>query len=317
MVRGYRALIIALVGLILIGASALSKPLAEVKQAQEQREITDALKEISTSLKEAQKSDQTAKPCKPGETDRNSDLCAQWKAADAASEGAEAAKDAAKSSQDQVLVGWIGLLLGFVTMLAAIGAAYWAKNAAQHTESGAKEAQNANLLTRESDRPWVTVKINVRKMYRLGDAFRWDFDIISENVGKTVAVDYCRFFHVVIYKPHELSNIESWFNIDDPDKTIERDFILPGETVTRQSGYGVLDRDNIWSSFSTQIAKGLEIIVGIDVFYKSKESTEWCQTRRSFKISKTLSDGSASCFLPTDSLETNFTVTDWGVGLAK
>jgi hypothetical protein len=182
----------------------------------------------------------------------------------------------------------------------------------------AVEGTNRTIeLAEAAQRPWVTVKIDVRKMYRLGKAFRWDFDIISENVGKTVAVDYCSFFHVVIYKPHELSNIESWFNADDPNKITERDVILPGETITRQRGYGVLDRDNIWSSFSTQIAKGLEIIVGIDVFYKFKESTEWYQTRRSFKISKTLSDGSASCFLPTDSLETNFTVTDCGVGLAK
>lgn len=72
--------------------------------------------------------------CRKGEEDRSSDLCAQWKAADAADSAARAA-------------WYIGLLraaIGALTLLAAGLAAKWAKKAALETQRTADLAEAAS-----------------------------------------------------------------------------------------------------------------------------------------------------------------------------
>lgn len=73
--------------------------------------------------------------CKAGEDNRRSDLCAQWKAADAAMSSADAA-------EEQVFISWLALLLGTVTMAAAIAAAMYARRAAVATENTVEIARN-------------------------------------------------------------------------------------------------------------------------------------------------------------------------------
>lgn len=74
--------------------------------------------------------------CRPGEDNRQSDLCAQWKAADSAASAAIWTK--------------YGVLVGLATMLAATVAAAYARLAANHTRDGAKAAWAAEKVTRES-----------------------------------------------------------------------------------------------------------------------------------------------------------------------
>lgn len=66
--------------------------------------------------------------CERGQDNRASDLCAQWKAADAARSSANAAW----------WLGFLGLCIGIATLWAASRAAHWAKEAAKHTEASAK-----------------------------------------------------------------------------------------------------------------------------------------------------------------------------------
>ncbi len=61
-------------------------------------------------------------PCEPGEDNRNSDLCAQWKAADAAFESAE-------WERLNFSLGVGGVITGLVTLASAIAAAFFAKRA--------------------------------------------------------------------------------------------------------------------------------------------------------------------------------------------
>ena len=74
--------------------------------------------------------------CKVGNDDRRSDLCAQWKAADAASASA-------KWAFWTLVVGFIGLVVGGGTLFAAWRAAHWAKEAARFTEASANEGKRA------------------------------------------------------------------------------------------------------------------------------------------------------------------------------
>ena len=135
MPRGYRCIILAAVG-FLIGAAEPPKGGAGSQQATEQHEIADRLGDISASLQRANEPDRTTKPCSADKDDRNSDLCAQWKAADAAAKAAEA-------SWWQVYLGAGGVSVGLLTLIAAGAAAYYAREAARHTDRGANEAGRA------------------------------------------------------------------------------------------------------------------------------------------------------------------------------
>lgn len=78
--------------------------------------------------------DQLYAACRPGEDNRESDLCAQWKAADSAAEAAVWTRRTGR------FTGW-GLAIGFVTMAAAIAAAVFAALASKHTRRGANIAE--------------------------------------------------------------------------------------------------------------------------------------------------------------------------------
>lgn len=101
---------------------------------------------------------QLGKPCRGNEEDRRSDLCAQWKAADAAERGANWTANGF----------WIqlgGLIVGAITMFAAIAAAlfakdasYQAKRAADSSDDMAQEARkstSAAVSAAQGDRAWV------------------------------------------------------------------------------------------------------------------------------------------------------------------
>jgi hypothetical protein len=148
----YRSIIFAVAGLILIGAGGKPTPRADTKQAQAAQ--PEASKADNTDLIASitDRSESKDQGCKQGQDDRQSDLCAQWKAADATN-------DAARSSATQTFIGWIGLLLGGITMGAAIAAALYARRAAVATEKTVNIAQDAaagaesalNIANRNAD----------------------------------------------------------------------------------------------------------------------------------------------------------------------
>lgn len=77
-------------------------------------------------IEQPQEPDQLTNPCEPGEDNRNSDLCAQWKAADAADKSANWAGPT-------FWLGIVGAGIGVFTLVAAVGAAIFAKSAANAT----------------------------------------------------------------------------------------------------------------------------------------------------------------------------------------
>jgi hypothetical protein len=76
------------------------------------------------------------KPCDPITENRSSDLCAQWKAADAAAESA-------KYTKYSFRLGVAGLGVGFLTLLAAAAAALFAKKASEEAKRSADVADHA------------------------------------------------------------------------------------------------------------------------------------------------------------------------------
>lgn len=146
MLRGYRGILCALAGLVLAGAGP---PKAERQQpaAAPTDKIAPALESIAASLRNQVKPSDLEQPCKEGDNTRSSDLCAQWKAADAADSAASATW----------AFGIAGSLLGALTLAAAWSAAKWARKAAEETKRGADAAE-------EQNRPWVEIEATDPKL---------------------------------------------------------------------------------------------------------------------------------------------------------
>lgn len=115
MSRSYRCIIFALVGWLILSGQA-PNPSAKAEQPNTQQRIADALTNIAAIYNEqserAQRSPDS-NPCEPGNDQRDSDLCAQWKAADAAT-------DAAWWAQWAVWIGGASTIL----VLIALGLAF-------------------------------------------------------------------------------------------------------------------------------------------------------------------------------------------------
>ncbi|AMK18572.1 MULTISPECIES: hypothetical protein [Sphingobium] len=100
----------ALAGLILAGANAPPKQVEQPKQAAIQSELSKAVASESTPISSVRIPNDRDTGCSKGEDKRESDLCAQWKAADAAREAAEYA-------WYTMLLGFVGTIIGFAGTL--------------------------------------------------------------------------------------------------------------------------------------------------------------------------------------------------------
>ena len=135
MSKGCRLVVVAL-ALTLVGAAPAKDGAANQEQA---KAGNAAPKEPTPAPPAAPVLDVSPPPdrgCEYGKDDRKSDLCAQWKAADAA-------YDAALWAWWQLILGGAGLALGAATMAAAIAAAVYAKRAAVATEATVEIARSA------------------------------------------------------------------------------------------------------------------------------------------------------------------------------
>jgi hypothetical protein len=141
MPRGYRCIILAAFGWLIL-AQALPKQgeAANRHDPVAQRQIANSLQSIASSLEKANEPKREDADCSPGSDDRKSDLCAQWKAADA--------------TATANTIGYLGLAIGAATLAAAVAAAWFAKRAAEHTRDGASIALRQLELTYK---PWLNI----------------------------------------------------------------------------------------------------------------------------------------------------------------
>jgi hypothetical protein len=174
MLRGYRSIILAL-GLILAFALPSGQG-SQAQQADPQQKISQPLERIANALDQANEPKRETADCAEGSNDRKSDLCAQWKAADAA-------KQAANAADWTVTVAWVGVALGAITMGAAIAAAKFAYDAAVHT-------RDANDIARAEQRPWIAIQVEPSSalMLHVGQA-DLGVNVALKNCGKRVATD--------------------------------------------------------------------------------------------------------------------------------
>ena len=171
MPRGYRLLVIA-IGLIL---SAASQPRqgGDTEQRHQQTSEQGALRDIASSLQEANKPDETTKPCPKEGPDRKSDLCAQWKAADAA-------EASAYWTQATFWLGISGVFLGFLTLIAAGAAAKFAREAVMTADRALRDGDRAFIY------PEMVIEHGIMNS-ATGKLSAWQFWFPWKNSGSTAA----------------------------------------------------------------------------------------------------------------------------------
>lgn len=179
MLRGYRGIFLAF-GLILSAATQPQHQNGQNPAKTTNSKIEHSLNGIISTQHEAEKASDLDKPCKEGDDNRASDLCAQWKAANAAQNATTAAW----------LFGALGSLIGAFTLAAAVAAAKFAKNAADHTETGAKAAQDAVSEARRIGEAQVRCYLTVSNVQISFESNRIDtVKCEIRNTGQSPAID--------------------------------------------------------------------------------------------------------------------------------
>lgn len=200
----YRGIILTIGWLILVAANH-PDPEGHGKQAQAQQSIADSLGNISATYHQetqrAHSSEKETEPCQPGDDRRYSDLCAQWKAADAAADSAWWAWAAGLAS-----------IISTTAVLVAIGLTYQANAIARDTAKRQLRAYigvvkaTANI-TEDSIKARIEIK-NFGQTPAHGVAcatfFGQGFDEIGNCVGNAFLYPSASFF---IEKSFLLSNI--------------------------------------------------------------------------------------------------------------
>lgn len=226
--------------------------------------------------------------CERGEINRQSDLCAQWNAADSAR------ISATWTRLTGVFTGF-GLLVGAVTMGAAIAAALYAKRAADQTK------RSANIAQRVVDtdlRPWIDVALS-HKSARITDdgALEVHVQITLKNTGRVPALSVeIRMMNCCldISKNSSVHNAQIMaFLTADPPILSSQVGVLPGDTHHRTVAFTVAKADFRVVEWTPGLKCIMpELVVRADYTWSDGEPRG--RTGKSFPISQDLPDVSDS-----------------------
>lgn len=151
---------------LLVGAALPEGQQAQREQAQAHRAGGNAA--TGAPLERENETRSKAGPCRREASDRNSDLCAQWKAADAAA-------DSVLWTERSFYLELGGMLVGLVTLGAAIAAAWFAKRAA--------DAAHVSI------RPWLAISVSADEAIVTATTIRLKLTVLAKNIGQTPALD--------------------------------------------------------------------------------------------------------------------------------
>lgn len=152
----------------------------------------EQLAKIAAAIELATESSRVDPGCQPDKENRKSDLCAQWKAADAASASA-------RWSLLSLVATALGLALGAGTLIAAWRAAHWAKQAAKETARGANAAETSLNEARMQTRPYITItaaKDESGEMFTRNSTIKVEF----KNFGTIPARDVIFSIGMTVHK---------------------------------------------------------------------------------------------------------------------
>lgn len=257
-----------------------SKPTDNTNQ-----QVAAALDNVAAALKKPPETSNHDKPCAAGQNDRSSDLCAQWKAADAAKYAADVA----------FWIGVVGSLLGAFTLAVAVKAALYARDAARHTERGANADEKALVTTRDVAaaelRPWVVIRPILTKFAADERGISIDYAVIFQNIGKTAARDLWLRFHAKMIDDKPVEEIEEiWRGWRDLEPEFNRT-LLPGE---EHVGNGSSNQNAMfipWKDWGEGKPRRTMLVLAVAAKYLSDMDKEWHWIERSFTVGDNLGEG--------------------------
>lgn len=171
--------------------------------------------------------------CRAGQDDRQSDLCAQWKAADAAQESA-------RWTARSFWLALIGTLIGGGTLFAAIAAAFYARHAAREAGRSADIAGSAMVM---SERAWITVELFADgdlTFDRTGGCGLYVFARIK-NIGRTPALNVHTGMDMIPMEQNHTDDVAAFAaERRSRDRSHSRT-LLPGDSYDRKWGLGLDD----------------------------------------------------------------------------
>lgn len=283
-----------------------------------QEQVSASLKSIATALNDANKPSQHDKPCEDGSDNRASDLCAQWKAADAAQ----------SSTNATWLFGYVGTLIGLLTLAAAGAAAWYARKAAIHTEESAKatermawdapigiaaavEANNAmrdaNAIAENAQRAWVRLRAEPQLVRRFGaNGLYIRVNFVAENIGASPATHFMPRGKLLFISEAEMAGAFET-KLTDQIKAWKKEYLMRPESIVLPSDAAELTNwasykgeDIHWSEIGniapTKIANGLLLSAA---FYRTIHSPNTTQlVWRAWYLSTRDDEGHVVSWLP-------------------
>ncbi|MNK31863.1 hypothetical protein D3C87_503070 [compost metagenome] len=175
----------------------------------------------------------TDQPCLPGYDLRSSDLCAQWKAADAASESAA-------WTARNFWLSLLGTVVGAGTLLAAFMAAIYAKHAAKEARRSADIAKDAFIA---SERAWLTVDLHAGSdltFHPTGGCSLFVY-LTIKNIGRTPALNVHTSMEMVPMRQDHVDEVEEFARRERKQNRSWSRTLLPGDSYDRKWGLGLDD----------------------------------------------------------------------------
>jgi hypothetical protein len=274
MFRGYR-LLLAVWWTLAFAAPGNGKEPQTAQPNGDQR-IIHQLERIAATLDKVSQERPADAGCRAGKDNRQSDLCAQWKAADAAAESAWSAYAA-------FWAAIVGLLIGALTLIAAGFAAKFARDAAIHTEAGANEAKRAadaaeqslesSREVAQSDlRAWLDIDLTLVGCGRNDRFASITVNVELKNLGKTPALRTAVSVKAYVKSALE-ENYGTWPSTNETARPITS--ILPGKTADGNV-QARIDAEEIAAGVAKAKSEGFEPVIIVDavVHYHTIFDTE-------------------------------------------
>jgi len=173
------------------------------------------------------------RPCPPGDDLRSSDLCAQWKAADAAAEGAA-------WTARNFWLSLLGTVVGAGTLLAAFMAATYAKHAAKEARRSADIAKDALIA---SERAWLTIELHADSdltFHPTGGCSLFVY-LTIKNIGRTPALNVHTSMAMVPMRQDHVEEVAEFARQERNQNRTWSRTLLPGDSYDRKWGLGLDD----------------------------------------------------------------------------
>jgi hypothetical protein len=219
-----KSIILAFLGLLLTGANVSqtagrkdSGERSESQRGSTNRKPATSHSPVSMEVEgpAPTKDDKLTIPCEKGHEQRQSDLCAQWKAADAADRAA-----------------WWAMVGTVVTLFGTSGL-YWqihlSRKAVRDTSLATIAMAKANEIAAASQRPWLSIHVEPKVLERQGRALRCEIDILVKNLGQSAAKNYCLLFDFSYTSDGNPNNVDDIWKDFEKKKQINRSLVIPGD----------------------------------------------------------------------------------------